>query len=83
MIFLISRIGGIGGAGGSVTITADTKIKDMKQILRKFPTKRVVAGDGGHSRKTRLLGEMGANVHVQVPLGVTVTLDNHKAGRIS
>lgn len=77
----VPRIGGIGGAGGSVTITADAKIKDMKQILRKFPTKRVVAGDGGHSRKTRLLGEMGANVHVQVPLGVTVTLDNHKVLR--
>jgi len=74
----VPRIGGIGGRGGDVIIKSSPNVKDLKRVVKMLPTKRAIAGDGGHSRQVRLLGETGSDIVVEVPLGVTVTTDEGK-----
>jgi len=72
----IPKVGGIGGPGGNVIVEADSKVKNLDKILKQHPTKRVRAEDGGSSRNTRLIGEIGESVTVKVPIGITITTDD-------
>jgi len=44
-------------------------------VAEHYKTKRVIAEDGGHSRKHQLLGETGSDVIINVPQGITVSTD--------
>jgi len=71
----LPKVGGVGGSGGNIYVEADKTVKDLKKIIKQHPTKRITAGSGGDSRKIRLLGEIGDDVSIKVPLGVSVTTD--------
>lgn len=69
------QYGGIGGKGGDVYITG-TRLRDKLESV--LSSKECKAGwykgfDGHNALRTRLVGESGKDMHVKVPLGVTVT----------
>lgn len=41
----LPSVGGVGGDGGDVYLVADAK-QTLTKLLRKFPSKRFIAGDG-------------------------------------
>lgn len=72
------KYGGIGGQGGAVYFEAKEEVT-LKNVLHKFSNKRVLAGNGEDANKERILGRRGADVKVQVPVGITVIDENGTA----
>ncbi|GFO20175.1 GTP-binding protein 10 homolog [Plakobranchus ocellatus] len=68
----LPKFGGFGGDGGKVIVIAKKKIKTLKQVLQKYPKQTCKASTGQNSDKFHLLGENGADLIVQVPVGVLV-----------
>ncbi|XP_075992968.1 GTP-binding protein 10 homolog [Anticarsia gemmatalis] len=67
----LPKYGGIGGQGGCVYCIGKEKA-DLKKIMGKLRGKSIVAGHGEDSRKTKIVGNPGSDVQLEVPLGVTV-----------
>lgn len=49
----------------------------LKDFLNKFPQKKLRAEMGGNSHSRRLLGKIGEDKKVNVPVGITVYDDNN------
>jgi Obg family GTPase CgtA len=62
---------GMGGQGGAVVFKANEEAT-LKQLWKKFPSKRIIAGNGEDSNRMRILGRRGADIIVEVPPGVTI-----------
>ncbi|XP_059157427.1 GTP-binding protein 10 homolog [Physella acuta] len=71
----LPKYGGYGGDGGKVIFVVNKKVKSLRQVLQKYPNQVCRAEAGGNSDRFCLLGERGADLHVEVPVGVLV----HKA----
>ncbi|CAI9728446.1 GTP-binding protein 10-like [Octopus vulgaris] len=69
------RLGGVGGAGGSVILEAD-KQQNLKQLKQKYPTKRFIAGNGKNSTKRVIIARNGSELKVKVPIGISVESDH-------
>ncbi|XP_045785579.1 GTP-binding protein 10 homolog [Maniola jurtina] len=65
------KFGGLGGQGGCVYCVGKENA-NLRSIMNKFRGKTVTAGHGEDSRKTKIVGTPGADVKLEVPLGVTV-----------
>ena len=71
------KYGGVGGQGGAVYFEAKSDVT-LKNVWQRYPYKRISAGNGEDSSKTRLLGRRGLDEKVLVPLGITVVDDKNK-----
>lgn len=49
----------------------------LKEFLNKFPHKKVKAEMGGNSHSRRILGQVGEDKKVNVPVGITVYNDDN------
>lgn len=65
------KFGGLGGQGGCVYCVGKEDA-NLRSIMNKYRGKTVTAGHGEDSRKTKIVGNPGADVKLEVPLGVTV-----------
>ena len=65
------KYGGMGGQGGAIVFKAKDDAT-LKQLWKKFPSKRIIAGNGEDSSTVRILGRRGADLVVEVPPGLTV-----------
>lgn len=80
----LPQYGGIGGKGGDVYVKGTTRPINLKKVLHKSPDGMFIAGDGMSARRTRLLGEAGTDLVINVPLGVTIEdLDRQHIGEIN
>ncbi|CAG5132405.1 unnamed protein product, partial [Candidula unifasciata] len=68
----LPKYGGFGGDGGKVIVVASKKENTLRHVLQKYPLQMCKAERGENSDKFRLLGDRGADLHVNVPLGVLV-----------
>lgn len=50
----------------------------LKGFLKKFPHKKLKAETGGNSHSRRILGSIGEDKKVNVPLGITVYNDTNE-----
>ncbi|XP_049867339.1 GTP-binding protein 10 homolog [Pectinophora gossypiella] len=73
----LPKYGGLGGQGGCVYCIGKENA-NLKTIQSKFRAKTITAGHGEDSRKTKILGNPGADVKLEVPLGVTVYREDGK-----
>ncbi|XP_061119623.1 GTP-binding protein 10 isoform X1 [Conger conger] len=71
----LPRLGGHGGKGGDVWVTAQDGIT-LKKIKDQYPHRRFVAGAGANSSIRALKGGKGADVEVFAPPGIVVTTDD-------
>ncbi|EDS36461.1 claudin 12 [Culex quinquefasciatus] len=67
----LPKYGGVGGQGGAVYFQAKEGTT-LKDVLHKYPGKRVLAGNGEESSKVRILGRRGGDRAVEVPVGIRV-----------
>ncbi|XP_023947689.2 GTP-binding protein 10 homolog [Bicyclus anynana] len=67
----IPKFGGLGGQGGCVYCVGKEEA-NLRSIMHKYRGKSIIAGHGEDSRKTKIVGNPGADVKLEVPLGVTV-----------
>lgn len=67
----LPKYGGVGGQGGAVYFVAKED-KSLRDVVYKYPNKRVVAGNGEESSKARILGRRGTDRKVEVPIGIRV-----------
>ncbi|XP_055593048.1 GTP-binding protein 10 homolog [Uranotaenia lowii] len=67
----LPKYGGVGGQGGAVYLVAKEG-KSLKDVLHKCPSKRLAAGNGEESSKTRILGRRGLDQQLEVPVGIRV-----------
>ncbi|XP_054742596.1 GTP-binding protein 10 homolog [Anastrepha obliqua] len=67
----IPKYGGIGGQGGCVYFVAKEDVS-LRNVEKKYKTKRIAASSGEDSSKVRILGRRGLDERVEVPLGVQV-----------
>lgn len=75
------RFGGVGGQGGSVVVVANNSLS-LEDVLKKYPSKKVLATHGSDSTHNFILGQPGANVEIEVPAGVSIITDlGKKLGR--
>ena len=65
--------GGDGGRGGDVILVADPQLRDLQQFTHKIHFK---AGGGQPGRGSRKHGADGETVHIPVPLGTQVWVDD-------
>ncbi|KAJ8353940.1 hypothetical protein SKAU_G00215070 [Synaphobranchus kaupii] len=70
----LPRLGGQGGKGGNIWVTAKDGIT-LKKIKDKYPHKRFVAGAGANSSIRALNGGSGEDVAIFAPPGIVVTTD--------
>lgn len=49
----------------------------LKDFLSKFPQRKLRAEMGGNSHSRRILGQIGEDKKVNVPVGITVYDDNN------
>ncbi|XP_064195247.1 GTP-binding protein 10 isoform X1 [Anguilla rostrata] len=70
----LPRLGGQGGKGGSIWVTAKDGLT-LKKIKDKYPHRRFVAGTGANSSVHALKGENGEDVEILAPVGIVVTTD--------
>lgn len=49
----------------------------LKHFLKKFPQKKIRAEMGGNSHSRRILGQIGEDKNVNVPVGITVYDDKN------
>ncbi|KAJ8411621.1 hypothetical protein AAFF_G00164290 [Aldrovandia affinis] len=73
----LPRLGGQGGKGGDVWVTAKHSVT-LKKIKDKYPNKRFVAGAGENSSIRALKGDRGEDMQILAPPGIIVTTDNGK-----
>lgn len=73
----LPKLGGIGGQGGCICFRAKEGAS-LRHVIKKYQTKRVAAFPGEDSHKYQILGKRGADVSVDVPLGVTVIREDGK-----
>lgn len=73
----LPKYGGLGGQGGCVYCIGKEDA-NLKNIQNKFRAKTIVAGHGEDSRKAKIVGNPGADVKLDVPLGVTVYKEDGK-----
>lgn len=74
----LPRVGGVGGKGGDVFVVADEK-ESLDSFKSKYPSKRFFAEVGVNSSKRYVLGEPGKDLHVPVPVGITVLTDQGRS----
>ncbi|XP_061711762.1 GTP-binding protein 10 homolog [Cydia pomonella] len=67
----LPKFGGLGGQGGCVYCIGKEKA-NLLNISNKYRMKTISAGHGEDSRKTKIVGNPGADVQLEVPLGVTI-----------
>lgn len=73
----LPKYGGLGGQGGCVYCIGKEDA-NLKKIMSKYRAKTIAAGHGEDSRKTKIVGKPGADVQLEVPLGVTVYREDGK-----
>ncbi|XP_050345134.1 GTP-binding protein 10 homolog [Nymphalis io] len=73
----LPKFGGLGGQGGCIYCIGKEKA-DLKTIMNKYRAKTITAGHGEDSRKTKIVGNPGADVKLEVPLGVTIYREDGK-----
>lgn len=73
----LPKYGGLGGQGGCVYCIGKEDA-NLKTIQSKFRAKTIVAGHGEDSRKAKIVGNPGADVKLEVPLGITVYKEDGK-----
>ncbi|XP_050533736.1 GTP-binding protein 10 homolog [Daktulosphaira vitifoliae] len=71
------KYGGLGGKGGDVCLVA-TEGMTLKEFLTKYPHKKLQAETGGNSHSRRILGLVGQEKKVNVPIGISVYDDNNR-----
>uniref|UniRef100_A0A2S2R3Y2 GTP-binding protein 10 n=1 Tax=Sipha flava TaxID=143950 RepID=A0A2S2R3Y2_9HEMI len=74
--FGFPKYGGEGGKGGDVSFVA-TDGMTLKDFLNKYPRKKIQAETGGNSHSRRILGQIGQDKKVNVPIGITVYDDKN------
>ncbi|XP_046419823.1 GTP-binding protein 10 homolog [Neodiprion virginianus] len=70
----LPRFGGIGGRGGHVYLVAKEG-ETLKNLSSKLKVHKIIAGEGGNSSQTQLLGKLGEDMTIPVPPGVSVITD--------
>ena len=70
--------GGVGGRGGDVWVVGSEKVKDLKRVRKENLKQRFIAEPGGNSSKLKIVGEVGKDVEVRSPVGVSVVSDEGK-----
>lgn len=73
----LPKYGGLGGQGGCVYCIGNEN-SNLRNIMTKFRGKTISAGHGEDSRKTKIVGNPGTDVKLDVPLGVTVYREDGK-----
>lgn len=73
----LPKYGGLGGQGGCVYCVGKEDA-NLKSVQSKFRAKTISAGHGEDSRKTKIVGNPGSDVKLEVPLGVTVYREDGK-----
>lgn len=73
----LPKFGGMGGQGGCVYCIGREKA-NLRDIMSKYRGKTITATHGEDSRKTKIVGNPGADVKLEVPLGVTVYSEEGK-----
>ncbi|KAJ2952453.1 hypothetical protein O0L34_g6761 [Tuta absoluta] len=73
----LPKFGGLGGQGGCVYCIGKED-SSLRKIQGKFRAKTITAGHGEDSRKTKIVGNPGPDVKLEVPLGVTVYREDGK-----
>lgn len=66
----LPKYGGMGGQGGCVYCIGKEKA-NLRDVISKHRGKTISAGHGEDSRKTKIVGNPGSDVRLEVPLGVT------------
>ncbi|CAH1789146.1 unnamed protein product [Owenia fusiformis] len=69
------KFGGKGGDGGDVYVKCYDKAKSLKELAKRHPEKRFIAGNGGNSHARALLGEKGQDILLNVEPGILVKND--------
>ncbi|XP_056375124.1 GTP-binding protein 10 [Hyla sarda] len=78
----LPRLGGEGGKGGDVWLTAKSSVT-MKDVKSRCPQKRFAGAVGVNSSVRALKGPSGADSVVDVPVGIAVTTDDgNKIGEL-
>lgn len=67
----LPKYGGLGGQGGCVYCIGKENAS-LKTITNKLRAKTITGGHGEDSRKTKIVGNPGADIKLEVPLGITV-----------
>ncbi|XP_041977595.1 GTP-binding protein 10 homolog isoform X2 [Aricia agestis] len=67
----LPKYGGRGGQGGCVYCVGKENA-NLRNIMTKHRAKSIVAGHGEDSRKTKIVGTPGADLKLEVPLGITI-----------
>lgn len=73
----LPKFGGLGGQGGCVYCIGKEKA-NLRNIVGKYRGKTVTASHGEDSRKTKIVGNPGTDVQLEVPLGVTIYAEEGK-----
>lgn len=73
----LPKYGGLGGQGGCIYCVGKEEA-NLKDIITRLRGRSVTAGHGEDSRKTKIVGNPGADVKLEVPLGVTVYKEDGK-----
>lgn len=74
----VPKYGGVGGQGGCVYLIAKENVA-LKNVLQKYPAKRVAASHGEDSSKARILGRRGIDEAIEVPVGISVIDETGKS----
>lgn len=67
----VPKYGGVGGQGGCVFFKAKEGLT-LKNVVNRYPLKRIIAAHGEDASKVRILGKRGADECVEVPTGISV-----------
>lgn len=73
----LPKFGGLGGQGGCVYCIGNEDA-NLRSIVTKYRAKTINAGHGEDSRKTKIVGNPGSDVKLEVPLGVTIYREDGK-----
>ncbi|CAH0406729.1 unnamed protein product [Chilo suppressalis] len=73
----LPKYGGLGGQGGCVYCSGKEDAS-LRKIMTFYRSKTIAAGHGEDSRKTKIVGNPGADIKLEVPLGVTVYREDGK-----
>ncbi|XP_021188453.3 GTP-binding protein 10 homolog [Helicoverpa armigera] len=73
----LPKFGGLGGQGGCVYCVGKEDA-NLRSVMSKHRGKTITAGHGEDSRKTKIVGNPGSDIKLEVPLGITVYRDDGK-----
>ncbi|GBP56854.1 GTP-binding protein 10 homolog [Eumeta japonica] len=73
----LPKYGGLGGQGGCVYCIGKENV-NLKSIMSKYRAQTIEAGHGEDSRKTKIVGAPGADIKLEVPLGMTIYREDGK-----